>query len=168
MTLSNPAYLPQLSMAVQKMNDNAYMCQRNSRILIKLPTPSAAAELYCNLETYFSSENVIENIRHIPLAEHSFVNCQIKRGDLGAIPFDTTTSATKLRSKVYLSMESLLPFDWPAFLKYSNRIFDWIRLDSIKSALDKHEEQPFVIDVQFATKIGLKNTETISNRWGSF
>ena len=99
--LSNPAYLPQLSMAVQKMDDNAYMSQRNSRILIKLPTPSAAAELYCNLETHFISQNVIENIRYIPLAEHSFVNCQIKHGDQGAVSFDTATSATKLRSKYY-------------------------------------------------------------------
>ena len=86
-------------MAVQRMDDNAYVSHRDSRVLIKLQTPSDASEIYRNLETCFGSQNVIEKIRHIPLAEHSFVNCQIMQGDQGAIPFDTTTSTGKLRSK---------------------------------------------------------------------
>ena len=41
----------------------------------------------------------------------------------------------------------------------------YVLSDLIQSALDKHVEQPFVLDVQFATpKIGTKNTETISNK----
>ena len=99
LSLSNLAYLPQLSMAVQRMDDNAYVSHRDSRVLIKLQTPSDASEIYRNLETCFGSQSVIEKIRHIPLAEHSFVNCQITQGDQGAIPFDTTTSTGKLRSK---------------------------------------------------------------------
>lgn len=99
LSLSNLAYLPQLSMAVQRMDDNAYVSHRDSRILIRLPTPSDASEIYRNLETSFGTQNVIETIRHIPLAEHSFVNCQIMQGDQGAIPFDATTSTAKLRSK---------------------------------------------------------------------
>ena len=90
-------------MAVQRMDDNAYVSHRDSRVLIKLQTPSDASEIYRNLETCFGSQNVIEKIRHIPLAEHSFVNCQIMRGDQGAIPFDTTTSTGKLRGKFFFS-----------------------------------------------------------------
>lgn len=86
-------------MAVQEMDDTAYLSQRNSGVLIKLLTPSASAELFRNLKTYFSPEKGIENIRHIPLAEHSFINCHIKLGDQGAISFDTPATVLKLRSK---------------------------------------------------------------------